>query len=207
MSVVIKDDKKKVVVVVPKIEVSQTIEHNGTWGQIEGELDDQIDLKNALANKPNIGDALSLRDQNGIMFNGNTEIYETIDGDLSIGASNTIFGGTVVALNISGTNTGDQDLSGKVDKVTGKGLSANDYSNAEKTKLAGIEAGAQKNAEHTVIDANYVHTDNNYTHDEKTKLSSAVTSSTVTSIATLTQTDYDALPIKDPAALYVITGD
>ncbi len=30
----------------------------------------------------------------------------------------------------------------KVDKVTGKGLSTNDYTNAEKTKLAGIEDGA-----------------------------------------------------------------
>ena len=36
-------------------------------------------------------------------------------------------------------------LNDKVDKVTGKGLSANDYTNAEKTKLSGIETGAQKN--------------------------------------------------------------
>lgn len=36
-------------------------------------------------------------------------------------------------------------LNDKVDKVTGKGLSTNDYTNAEKTKLSGIEAGAQKN--------------------------------------------------------------
>lgn len=36
------------------------------------------------------------------------------------------------------------DLSGKVDKVAGKGLSANDYTTAEKTKLAGIAAGANK---------------------------------------------------------------
>jgi hypothetical protein len=48
---------------------------------------------------------------------------------------------------ISGTNTGDQDLSSyatntdvasKVDKVAGKGLSTEDYSNAEKTKLGAI---------------------------------------------------------------------
>jgi hypothetical protein len=48
---------------------------------------------------------------------------------------------------ITGTNTGDQDLSAyvttaglntKVDKETGKGLSTNDYSTAEKTKLAAI---------------------------------------------------------------------
>jgi hypothetical protein len=38
----------------------------------------------------------------------------------------------------------------KVDKVTGKGLSANDYTTEEKTKLAGIEAGAEVNAIKTV---------------------------------------------------------
>lgn len=36
-------------------------------------------------------------------------------------------------------------LDGKVDKVSGKQLSTNDYTTAEKNKLAGIEAGAQKN--------------------------------------------------------------
>ncbi|MDE5421153.1 hypothetical protein L3073_02910 [Ancylomarina sp. DW003] len=50
--------------------------------------------------------------------------------------------------NTSGVNTGDQDISGiaanttaldaKVDKVTGKGLSTNDYTDAEKSKLAGL---------------------------------------------------------------------
>ena len=34
---------------------------------------------------------------------------------------------------------------GKVDKEVGKGLSANDYTTAEKNKLAGIEAGAEVN--------------------------------------------------------------
>lgn len=35
----------------------------------------------------------------------------------------------------------------KVDKVSGKGLSTNDYTTAEKTKLSGIETGAQKNVQ------------------------------------------------------------
>ena len=39
----------------------------------------------------------------------------------------------------------DEKLAEKVDKVTGKGLSTNDYTTAEKEKLAGIEAEAQKN--------------------------------------------------------------
>jgi hypothetical protein len=47
-------------------------------------------------------------------------------------AESTILGNT------SGTNTGDQDLSGKVDKVAGKGLSTEDYTTAEKSKLAGL---------------------------------------------------------------------
>lgn len=38
-----------------------------------------------------------------------------------------------------------QDISGKVDKVEGKGLSTNDYTTDEKTKLAGVAAGAEVN--------------------------------------------------------------
>ena len=38
----------------------------------------------------------------------------------------------------------------KVDKVNGKQLSSNDYTTTEKTKLAGIEAGAQKNKINTI---------------------------------------------------------
>lgn len=46
-------------------------------------------------------------------------------------------------------------LANKVDKVTGKGLSTNDYTTAEKTKLAGIAEGATKNAvANFTIDAN-----------------------------------------------------
>lgn len=37
------------------------------------------------------------------------------------------------------------DLDGKVDKETGKGLSTNDYTTAEKNKLNGIQSGAQVN--------------------------------------------------------------
>ena len=41
----------------------------------------------------------------------------------------------------------DTALNGKVDKITGKGLSENDYTTTEKNKLAGIEAGAQANVQ------------------------------------------------------------
>ena len=42
-------------------------------------------------------------------------------------------------------NTINNELDQKVDKVSGKGLSTNDYTTEEKTKLAGIQAGAQVN--------------------------------------------------------------
>jgi hypothetical protein len=47
------------------------------------------------------------------------------------------------------TTETDSLLALKVDKVDGKGLSTNDYTTAEKNKLSGIEAGAQKNVAET----------------------------------------------------------
>ena len=48
-------------------------------------------------------------------------------------------------------------LDKKVDAVSGKGLSTNDYSTEDKNKLSGIEAGAQKNPDlsHYVTDSDY----------------------------------------------------
>ena len=54
---------------------------------------------------------------------------------------------TETELSSKGFITEHQDISGKVDKIPGKGLSTNDYTTTEKNKLAGIAAGA-----------------NNYTH-------------------------------------------
>ena len=45
----------------------------------------------------------------------------------------------------SGEDLTQAALDKKVDKIEGKGLSANDYTDAEKSKLSGIEAGAQVN--------------------------------------------------------------
>lgn len=47
-------------------------------------------------------------------------------------------------------NSNTTAISGKVDKVEGKGLSSNDYTDAEKSKLNGIAAGAQVNVIETV---------------------------------------------------------
>ncbi|MCI8486395.1 MAG: hypothetical protein HFJ20_04770, partial [Clostridia bacterium] len=49
-------------------------------------------------------------------------------------------------------------------------MSTNDFTNSLLKKLNGIDAGAQKNKEGTVIDNNYVHTDNNFTDADKNKI-------------------------------------
>ena len=67
----------------------------------------------------------------------------TIDLDLSDVASATEVS-TAIAGKADKTYV-DTELAKKVDKVTGKGLSTNDYTTAEKTKLSGIAANAQVN--------------------------------------------------------------
>ena len=54
----------------------------------------------------------------------------------SMGTSGVVDLGTVI--------TSHQDISGKVDKVDGKGLSANDFTNADKSKLDNISSGANE---------------------------------------------------------------
>lgn len=49
------------------------------------------------------------------------------------------------ALSIDSSKAVNIDISGKVDKVSGKGLSTNDYTTNEKNKLSGIASGAEVN--------------------------------------------------------------
>lgn len=54
-------------------------------------------------------------------------------------ASAAVLGGVKIGTNVAiSDGTISVDLSGKVDKVSGKGLSSNDYTTSEKTKLAGL---------------------------------------------------------------------
>lgn len=85
-------------------------------------------------------------------------------------------------------------IASKVDKVDGKGLSTNDFTNDLKSKLDGIAAGAEVNVQsdwnqtntnaddyikhkpqNLVQDANYVHTDNNFTSTYKDKVDANTT--------------------------------
>lgn len=77
-----------------------------------------------------IGDNLSV-DENGVLSADAQEI--TVDDALSKDSTNPVQNKVV--------NTA---LGNKVDKVSGKGLSTNDYTTDEKNKLSGIAAGANK---------------------------------------------------------------
>ena len=95
----------------------------------------------------------------------NTAVTDAIGGldvsDLVQDSSGSMAGKTLLTLNESNGKIGATfqniqitesqvtgltgDLSSKVDKVTGKGLSTEDYTTEEKAKLSGIETGAQVN--------------------------------------------------------------
>lgn len=62
---------------------------------------------------------------------GEMQTSITVDGTVTAGSKNPVSGGAVSTA-----------LANKVDKVSGKGLSTNDYTTAEKNKLAGIAEGA-----------------------------------------------------------------
>lgn len=117
------------------------------------------------------------------------------------GNVNNIFPATKIA-NVEGlqsalnakANSSDvtSGLAGKVDKETGKGLSTNDYTTAEKNKLAGIEAQANK----TVVDSALSSSSTNPVQNKviNTAIASKADASTVTALSgrvTQNETDID----------------
>lgn len=83
----------------------------------------------------------------GLSTNDFTDTLKTKLDGIASGANKT-----VVDASLSATSTNpvqnkviNTALGNKVDKVSGKGLSANDFTTELKTKLEGIEAGAEKN--------------------------------------------------------------
>lgn len=90
----------------------------------------------------------------------------------------------------------DTALNGKVDKVSGKGLSTNDYTTAEKNKLDGIATGAQVNVIETIKVNNSALTPSskavNITVPTKT---SQITNDSgfITGVTSITNSEIDAL--------------
>lgn len=98
---------------------------------------------------------------NDIIINATIPDPVTIDDELSSSSINPVENRVI-------TNA----LNDKVDKISGKGLSTEDFTTAEKTKLGTVET----NANYYILpsdvphDSNYHHTDNNFTNALKTKL-------------------------------------
>lgn len=76
------------------------------------------------------------------------DILKKADADYSKAEIDAKMASKANAADVYSKNDVDTALNGKVDKVSGKGLSTNDYTTADKEKLAGIEAQANK----TVVD-------------------------------------------------------
>lgn len=66
--------------------------------------------------------------------------------------------GQEIDAGIAKANTAIQDVSNKVDKIEGKGLSTNDYTTEEKTKLAGINMSSKQD---TLVSGTNIKTINN----------------------------------------------
>lgn len=90
----------------------------------------------------------------------------------------------------------ETDIDNKVDKVVGKGLSTEDYTTTEKSKLAGIESGAQVNPNATEIKISYEsNADTNaFTDLEKTKLAGIEDGAEVNPTNSEIKTSYELNP-------------
>lgn len=105
-----------------------------------------------------------------------------IDSTPTENSTNMVMSGGVYAFVIQG-------LDNKVDKVQGKGLSTEDYTTAEKTKLGGIEAEANK----TVVDSTLDGTSTNPVQNKVIKENLDDKYPKAWDVE-LTQAQYDALP-------------
>lgn len=125
---------------------------DGVSSNLQTQIDNKVPTTRKINSKPLSSDiTLTASDVNAVpttrKING-----KALSADITLSAtdvnalpsSTTIPSKTSQLTNDSNFVTSTQ-LDNKVDKVTGKGLSTNDYTSAEKTKLSGIETGAQKN--------------------------------------------------------------
>ena len=130
----------------------------------------------------------------------NAKVAELTEADETVGKElKNHIGDTDVHITISERNTWNN----KVDKVSGKDLSSNDYTNAEKNKVANLpeDTNAELSNKVDKVSGKGLST-NDYTNDEKTKLSrlnAAITVQSNISVPTsawLTDTTYTDYPFR-----------
>ena len=120
-------------------------------------LDTTLATEGKAADAKAVGDAIALKADKSTTYT-KSEIYTKIETTNAISSAiATVVDSAPEAFDTlkeiadwieddqSGAAAMAAEIKGKVDKVSGKGLSANDYTDAEKSKLAGIAAGAQVN--------------------------------------------------------------
>lgn len=100
-------------------------------------------------------------DSNGNVDVNSSDLQPIATRDATIANGNIVkWNNTNLTLVDTGINVDNvakkTELDNKVDKITGKGLSSNDFTDAEKTKLAGIEADAQVNVIETITAGNNI---------------------------------------------------
>lgn len=117
-----------------------------TKSQIDSKISSVYKYKGTVANYSNLPSSdLTVGDVYNIT---NADASHGIDAGDNVAWTGTAWdklGGDVDLSDYYNKSAADTLLAGKVDKVNGKGLSTNDYTDAEKTKLSGIETGAQVN--------------------------------------------------------------
>lgn len=220
------------------------------WTKVKGFLGGKVDKVPGMGLSHNdLTDELleKINDAGSSSFTG---AYADLTGKPSINGHELASGDNTLAnlgIQAAGDYATTTQLNNKVDKVSGKGLSTNDYTTPEKTKLAGIEAGAEVNAikgisvngaaqtpdEDTkvvditvptklsqltndgnfVVDANYVHTDKNFTEALETKLNGIAANAQANVIETIAVNGSNLTPtskkvnITVPTATSQITND
>lgn len=124
------------------------------WSKITAKLDLKVDKVNGKGLSTNDYTTTEKNKLSGIATGATKTVVDTALSSSStnpvqnkvvntaISNLNTLVGDTAVSTQI--TNA----VANKVDKVSGKGLSTNDYTTAEKNKLSGIDTGANK----TIVD-------------------------------------------------------
>lgn len=184
--------------------IKAALDAKGTYSKPSGGIPD-ADIASAATWNAKADTSVATTTANGLMSSADKAKLDGID---------TQANKTVVDSALSATSENPVQnkviksaLDNKVSTESGKGLSSNDYTSTEKTKLSGIDTGAQVNVIETIkkngtalsvsnkavdiavptktsdltndsnfpVDANYVHTDSNFTATEKTKLANIET--------------------------------
>lgn len=115
-----------------------------TKAEIDGKLTSAMHYKGSVdtyedlpSSNVQVGDMYNVADD-GHNYAWNGTSWDKMSGEIDLSAYAT-------------TSVMNAALAGKVDKVSGKQLSTNDYTTTEKNKLAGISSGAQVNVIESIV--------------------------------------------------------